>query len=54
MTEIVHKCACGRRTTLGPKCAWCTVTSDNEDPTISWVSLEEYLECEDYLEEEEN
>ena len=52
-SDILYICACGRRTTLGLRCAWCSMQPDNEDPSIDWKSLEDYLDCEKYLEEEE-
>lgn len=52
---MIWKCSCGRSTTLGPKCVFCAREKDEEkEDKINWKELEKYIDCEDWLEEEED
>ena len=53
-SDILYICACGRRTTLGMKCVWCSTSIDNDDPTIEWSELEKFIDCDEFIEEEED
>lgn len=55
MKEIVFKCACGRNTTHGPRCIFCSRETEQEDlSNVDLEELEAYLECEEFLEDESN